>query len=89
MMGQMQLDTLLTELKQAGLVGLETYYTGYSEADISQLLEYCNRFDLLPTGGSDFHGGGVLLMSDLGAIHVPISVVENLRARAGGTRGER
>lgn len=78
-MGQIDLPVVLPELKAAGLAGLETYYTGYSAENIRTLLGYCDQFDLIPTGGSDFHGGGVLAISDLGAVPVPPSVVERLR----------
>lgn len=78
-MGQIDLPVVLPELKAAGLAGLETYYTGYSAENIKTLLGYCDRFDLIPTGGSDFHGGGVLTISDLGTVPVPPEVVERLR----------
>jgi predicted metal-dependent phosphoesterase TrpH len=78
-MGQIDLPVVLPELKAAGLAGLETYYTGYSAENIKTLLGYCDQFDLIPTGGSDFHGGGVLTISDLGTLPVPPEVVERLR----------
>lgn len=51
-----ELETLLKRLTDAGLQGLEVYYssnTGYDE-QISYSL--ANRYGLLMTGGTDFHG---------------------------------
>jgi hypothetical protein len=43
-------------LKDAGLDGLECYYSQHSEEETAQYLGLAERFDLLVTAGSDFHG---------------------------------
>ena len=68
---QVDLDTLVPELAAAGLDAIETYYTGYGTAQRADILNLAARFDLIPTGGSDFHGGGILSQAELGAIRVP------------------
>jgi predicted metal-dependent phosphoesterase TrpH len=73
------LETLLPGLLDAGLRGIEVYYTGYDAITIEYLLGHARRYGLLPTGGTDFHGirPGE---GDLGSVYVPNKVVRNLRA---------
>jgi len=69
-------------LMEQGLVGLEVYYNGYSAEDIRKLARLARKFDLIPTGGSDFHGPGVLDTVEMGGIWVPVELVERLRVLA-------
>ena len=80
---QVDLNVLLPELKEAGLDAIETYYTDYSGEQQSAILHMAQRFDLIPTGGSDFHGGGILAQAELGAIRVPVESLQRLEAVAG------
>ena len=43
-------------LKQSGLRGLECYYSRYSKEQTQFLLDLADRYDLLVSGGSDYHG---------------------------------
>jgi len=52
------LPPVLRRLKDSGLWGLECWSQGNSPADIYRLLEMAADFELFPTAGSDFHGGG-------------------------------
>jgi len=72
----------LPELVEGGLVGLEVYYNGYSPEYIRGLADLARKFDLIPTGGSDFHGPGVLDTIEMGGAWVPVESVERLRALA-------
>ena len=72
----------LPSLIERGLVGLEVYYNGYSAEDIRQLASLARKFDLIPTGGSDFHGPGVLDTVEMGGVWVPVESVTRLRALA-------
>lgn len=72
----------LPSLVEAGLVGLEVYYNGYSPEDIRELAALARKFDLIPTGGSDFHGPDVLDTVEMGGVWVPMESVERLRALA-------
>ena len=69
----------MPELCEVGLVGLEVYYTGYTAVMTDALLEYARRFNLVPTGGSDYHGPG-RLEGELGGVYVPLSCVRRLKA---------
>ena len=78
----LRITHLLPSLVEGGLVGLEVYYNGYSPEDIRGLADLARKFDLIPTGGSDFHGSGVLDTVEMGGIRVPVESVERLRALA-------
>ncbi len=77
---QVDLDTLVPELADAGLDAIETYYTGYTAGQQAEILDIAERLDLIPTGGSDFHGGGILTQARLGAISVPPESLARLEA---------
>jgi predicted metal-dependent phosphoesterase TrpH len=49
------LEDVLSELKGVGLVGMEVYYGGYSADVVEKLAVLAAEFDLIPTGGSDYH----------------------------------
>jgi predicted metal-dependent phosphoesterase TrpH len=43
-------------LKDNGLGGIEVHYSTHTHQQTARFLELAKRFDLLVTGGSDFHG---------------------------------
>ena len=51
-----QLTHLIARLAEMGLGGLEVYHSEHTAAQSAFYLELAHRFDLIPTGGSDFHG---------------------------------
>ncbi len=55
-----RLESLLGDLRPAGLDGIEALYTPYPREVRSRLARLAGRHDLLVIGGSDFHGDGVL-----------------------------
>ncbi|MFQ6058335.1 MAG: PHP domain-containing protein [Anaerolineae bacterium] len=81
------LESFLPELCAAGLVGLEAYYTGYPPAVTRDLTGLAAKFGLIVTGGSDFHGGGILQV-ELGEVYVPWACVERLKALHRAQRNE-
>jgi predicted metal-dependent phosphoesterase TrpH len=77
--------TVLPELVAAGLMGVEVYHPNHSPSDERKLEELCDRYDLLMTGGSDYHGPssnknktGV----SLNGKQVPLSLLPPLKAAA-------
>ena len=50
------LDGILAELKAAGMVGMEVYYKDYAPDEVERLRQLAEKHDLLPLGGSDYHG---------------------------------
>jgi predicted metal-dependent phosphoesterase TrpH len=70
----------LAEFVPLGLMGLEAFYGEYSPEQREELRLVAERWNLIPTGGSDYHGPGVREGRDLGGPFVPIDSVERLMA---------
>jgi len=79
--GRSGLPRNLESLWRAGLVGLEVFHPDHSPADVARLIAIARIYDLIPTGGSDFHGPGPDGRILLGAMPVPEHTVERLRER--------
>ena len=75
-------ETMVVELKVAGLVGIEAYYNGYTVGEINRLVSLADRYNLIASGGSDYHGldDGNEIM--IGGVDVPIESAEQLIALA-------
>lgn len=73
-------EGLIAGLKPAGLVGMEAYYDGYSEEEVASLVALAQKYDLVPTGGSDFHGIDPDEETDIGDSNVPLESVQRLVA---------
>ncbi|MBA7703763.1 5'-3' exoribonuclease [subsurface metagenome] len=71
-------ETMVIKLKAAGLVGIEAYYYGYTADEISKLVSIANRYNLITTGGSDYHGPNSSTEAALGGADVPIESAEQL-----------
>jgi len=76
------LESLVVQLKEAALIGIEVYYQDYDQPTIDRLLAVARQHGLLPLGGSDFHGIGSAHERDLGDIPLPFEPVEQLLALA-------
>jgi 3',5'-nucleoside bisphosphate phosphatase len=74
------LDQLLPALRSVGLMGIETYYGEDDEATRERLLRAARDYDLIGTGGSDYHGLSVKPTRPLGLTPVPLEVVDALQA---------
>ncbi len=73
---------LISELKDYGLQGIESYYSTNSKEQTAQSLMYAKEFDLAPTGGSDYHGDikpHIALGSGMGGLKVPYSILDGIR----------
>jgi predicted metal-dependent phosphoesterase TrpH len=77
------LDELLPKLVAAGLAGIEAYYGEHSPEMTARCLVLARELDLVPTGGSDFHGRGVH-GADLGGVFVPPETIERLESHRRG-----
>jgi predicted metal-dependent phosphoesterase TrpH len=75
-------ETLVIELKSAGLIGIEVYYKDYSAADVGKLLSLAESHQLAVTGGSDYHGLDTESEAGIGSVEVPLSAAEHLMALA-------
>lgn len=70
----------LEPLIAAGLDGVEIRHPGHSREDIKRLQALCDFFDLVPSGGSDWHGGDEGPRR-LGAMNVPVDWLERQDAK--------
>lgn len=72
------IERTLEQLVPVGLLGFETYYAEYTEEQHAELRRIADAWELLPTGGSDYHGTGVREGRELGTAPVPDEVAERL-----------
>jgi len=75
-------ETMVVELKAAGLVGIEAYYNGYTADEISRLVNLADKYGLIASGGSDYHGLDVSRETMIGGVDVPIKSAEQLMTLA-------
>ena len=75
-------ETLIIELKTSGLVGLEAYYKDYSKEEINRLVSLAEKYGLIATGGSDYHGLDDSAEVMIGGVAVPDKLAEQLIALA-------
>lgn len=78
-----EFEVLLKKLVNQGLQGLEVYYSEHNQRQTSQYLKLAKRYNLVITGGSDFHGKNMEGI-DLGIgrknLKLPYSLFERLKA---------
>jgi len=83
---QEEIDPACQTLVENGLQGLEVFYGTFSAKQISFNLHLAKRFDLLVSGGSDFHGSfkpEIAIGKGKGDLKVPQSALDRLRKAAG------
>jgi len=83
-MDETELDSLLTRLTKAGLVGMETYYTDNTQEQTESLLKLAAMHELAVTGGSDFHGNykpDIEIGTGRGNLRIPYMLLERLKIR--------
>lgn len=51
-----ELDTFIEELVSYGLDGIEVYHSNHNEEMVDEYLRLAEKYDLLISGGSDYHG---------------------------------
>lgn len=59
--------------------GVEVYYSGFDAKQIRQLENFCDKYKLLMSGGTDCHGTRkpVKLGIGLGNLNIPEKIIEN------------
>lgn len=80
-LGKDALNKLVSELKEYGLVGIEAIYSTYTNADERTIRDLAKKYNLLISGGSDYHGAakpGLNLGTGYGKLAVPDSVLEEI-----------
>lgn len=67
----------------AGLQGMEVFYPKYTQEQTALALQLAKEFDLLPSGGSDFHGENkpdIQLGSGKGSLSLDIALLDGLKS---------
>jgi len=77
------LDSLLNELCNIGLRGIEIYYKDYGIDTINKLIQYASKYNLIATGGTDYHAFGDGLEVMIGNALAPSDSVMRLFTLAG------
>lgn len=84
--GDDRLDDFVGRLKGAGLVGIEAVYSTYERRDEIQIKELAKKYDLLVSGGSDFHGANkpdIDLGTGCGKLFIPEDLLIPIKAARG------
>lgn len=86
-MSDRRLEQLTADLKDVGLIGIEAIYSTYKPHEERQIRALAKKFNLLISGGSDFHGDnkpGLDLGVGYDNLFVPYSLLPPLKAHALG-----
>ncbi len=80
------LRNLIEHCMEYGLVGIECFYTGYTDEQSAYLCKLAREYGLLQTGGSDFHGQNkpaIQLGRGHGSLAVSYELLQALKRHAG------
>jgi len=78
------LDTFVSQLSEMGLQGIEVYYPEHSPEHIEHYSFLVKKYDLVSTGGTDFHGAikpNIQMGCGQGDFFVPYAVYDQLARR--------
>lgn len=84
-----EMEILLPAAKEQGLAGMECCYSLYDEETTRISFDLADRFGLLPSGGSDYHGQNkpdILLGTGKGNLRIPYSWAAALKEKAYNTK---
>lgn len=84
-----ELRALAACAAEVGMQGMEVYYTGYGEIERTQLTALAEKFGLIRTGGSDFHGTNkpdIAVGVGHGRLSVPAELLDGLKRCIGEGR---
>ena len=87
-LGKDAMDELVHSLKDAGLVAIEALYGTYTAQDERDIKALAHKYDLLISGGSDFHGANkphIDLGVGTGRMVIPMEVLDRIKEYAGRT----
>jgi len=72
-------DQIIGELTEAGLAGIEVYYPSHSSSQVKHYLKISQKYGLLITGGSDYHGKDSGREIKLGQTSIPDDLMDKIR----------
>jgi hypothetical protein len=76
-----EIKELISDLVKHDIDGIEAEYVTYNKSDISWLKKVAKEFNIIITGGSDYHGKykpHISLGKGLGSLYVPDNLLETL-----------
>ena len=82
----------IANLKKVGLKGMEVYYAQYDDDTVRHLARLAREYDLIPCGGSDYHGlgnTGEPLPGTLGPPESTITLLEEAAAKSRSGNGNK
>ncbi|MDQ0193153.1 putative metal-dependent phosphoesterase TrpH [Paenibacillus wynnii] len=68
-------------VEQGAFIGIEVYHSDHGPAEEARYLALAEEFEMVVTGGSDFHGArqGVIFHGDIGSVSVTVEVLKQLK----------
>lgn len=81
-MSDRNLEELIRQLKKAGLAGIEAVYSTYTQGEELQMRKFASKYELLISGGSDFHGTikpKLDLAVGYGKLFIPESILDDIK----------
>ncbi len=81
--GYSGLEKLILQLVKEGLQGIEVYYPEHSSVEVAQYKTLAERYGLVSTGGTDYHGiekNELDIGIGRGEMKLPYSIVEHMKA---------
>lgn len=79
-----RLRFFIKDLKEAGLTGMEAIYSMNTPGDERNMKKLAEEFDLLISGGSDFHGENkphIHLGTGKGNLHIPENILDDIKRK--------
>ena len=79
-----ELEIFLPKAKEAGLDGMETIYSTFSDIERAAATRIAEKFGLVFSGGSDFHGANkpdIRIGRGKGDLFVPASFLEKIKKK--------
>jgi 3',5'-nucleoside bisphosphate phosphatase len=81
-----EVEEVLPEFVEAGLMGLEVFHPNHSPTQIERLKQLCNKYGLLMSGGSDYHGPNPETKRDeyatLNCLRIPLELLTPIKQAA-------
>lgn len=84
--GKLRRDHLIEPMVAAGLDALEIYHSDHTVGDVVRYQALADRYGVMVTGGSDYHGPGSGRTTGLGEVGLPPAAFDRLVTHAGRAR---
>ena len=75
-----KIEELENIIQKYDIDGIECYHSSFTDAEIATLLEFCNKNNLLMSGGSDYHGANkpnIDLAIGKGNLKIPDNIIHS------------